>query len=56
MNVNELCASVGQTLPPLFTCSPAAQEGVRVRTPMPVSGRWRGGCVCPGARQRLHRH
>ena len=34
MNVNELCASVGQTLPPLFTCSPAAQEGVRVRTPM----------------------
>ncbi len=34
MNVNELCASVGKTLPPLFTCSPAPREGVRVRTPM----------------------
>lgn len=34
MNVNELCASVGRTLPPLFVCSPAPNEGVRVRTPM----------------------
>ena len=34
MNVNALCASVGRTLPPLFVCSPAPQEGVRVRTPM----------------------
>ena len=34
MNVNELCASIGRTLPPLFVCSPAPQEGVRVRTPM----------------------
>ena len=34
MNVNELCSLVGRTLPPLFTCSPAPQEGVRVRTPM----------------------
>ena len=32
MNVNELCASVGRTLPPLFMCSPAPHEGVRVRT------------------------
>lgn len=34
MNVNELCASIGRSLPPLFVCSPAPQEGVRVRTPM----------------------
>ena len=34
MNANELCASIGQTLPPLFVCSPAPQEGVQVRTPM----------------------
>ena len=34
MNVNELCASIGRTLPGLFVCSPAPQEGVRVRTPM----------------------
>ena len=34
MNVNEFCASIGQSLPPLFVCSPAPQEGVRVRTPM----------------------
>ena len=34
MNDNELCASIGQSLPPLFVCSPAPQEGVRVRTPM----------------------
>jgi hypothetical protein len=34
MNVNELCVSIGQTLPPLFVCSPAPQEGIRVRTPM----------------------
>ena len=34
MNVNELCASVGRTLPPLFVCSPAPNEGVRVRTPL----------------------
>lgn len=32
MNVNELCASVGRTVPPLFVCSPAPHEGVRVRT------------------------
>ena len=34
MNINELCASVGRTLPPLFTCSPAPHEGVRVHTPL----------------------
>ena len=34
MNINELCTSIGQTLPPLFVCCPAPQEGVRVRTPM----------------------
>lgn len=34
MNANELCASIGRSLPPLFECSPAPQEGARVRTPM----------------------
>ena len=34
MNVNELCSSIGQSLPPLFVCSPAPQDGVRVRTPL----------------------
>lgn len=34
MNVNDLCSSIGRSLPPLFVCSPALQEGVRVRTPM----------------------
>ena len=34
MNDNELCVSIGQSLPSLFACSPAPQEGVRVRTPM----------------------
>ena len=34
MNINELCVSIGQSLPPLFVCSPAPQEGMRVRTPM----------------------
>lgn len=34
MNSAELCASIARTLPPLFECSPAPQEGVRVRTPL----------------------
>lgn len=34
MNVNELCDVVGRKLPPLFVCSPAPREGVRVRTPL----------------------
>ncbi len=34
MNVNELCFSIGRSLPPLFVCSPSPQEGVRVRTPL----------------------
>ena len=34
MNSNELCATVGRSLPPLFVCSEAEPEGVRVRTPM----------------------
>ena len=34
MNINELCVSVGQSLPSLFVCSPAPQEGVWVRTPL----------------------
>ncbi len=34
MNINELCASIGQALPPLFMCSPAPTEGVRIRTPL----------------------
>ena len=33
MNLNELCDSVGRSLPPLFVCSPAPREGMRVRTP-----------------------
>lgn len=34
MNVHELCVFIGKSLPPLFVCSPASQEGVRVRTPL----------------------
>ena len=34
MTANELCISMGQSLPPLFVCSPAPQDGVRVRTPL----------------------
>ena len=34
MSSSELCASIAATLSPLFVCSPAPQEGVRVRTPM----------------------
>ena len=34
MNVHELCGAVGKSLPPLFVCSPAPQEGVRIRTPL----------------------
>ena len=34
MNINELCASLGRSLPSMFQCSPAPHEGVRVRTPM----------------------
>lgn len=34
MNSDKLCATIGQTLPPRFECSPAPQEGVRVRTPL----------------------
>ena len=34
MNVETLCAALQQAVPPLFVCSPAPREGVRVRTPM----------------------
>ena len=34
MNSNELCSILAPSLPPLFVCSEAGQEGVRVRTPM----------------------
>ena len=34
MNSNELCSTVGRSLPPLFVCSEAEPGGVRVRTPM----------------------
>ena len=34
MNASELCAVIGQGLPPLFECSPAPQGAVRIRTPM----------------------
>ena len=34
MNTNELCSYIGNSLPALFECTPAAHEGVRVRTPL----------------------
>ena len=34
MNSDKLCATIGKTLPSRFECSPAPQEGVRVRTPL----------------------
>ena len=34
MNADKLCAIIGKTLPSRFECSPAPQEGVRVRTPL----------------------
>ena len=34
MNTEQLCHSITGTLPDLFECSPAPQEGVRVRTPL----------------------
>ena len=34
MNSIEVCAFLGRSLSPLFECSPAPMEGVRVRTPM----------------------
>ena len=34
MNNDELCLAIGESLPPLFECTPAPREGVRVRTPL----------------------
>lgn len=34
MNPVEICVLLGKSLSPLFECSPAPIEGVRVRTPM----------------------
>ncbi len=34
MNADELCMSLGKSLPALFECTPAPREGVRVRTPL----------------------
>ena len=34
MNAIELCSSIAMTMPPLFECSPAPLEGIRVRTPL----------------------
>ena len=34
MNAVTLCTALQQAVPPPFECSPAPQEGVRVRTPM----------------------
>ena len=34
MNAASLSTSLQEAVPPLFVCSPAPQEGVRVRTPM----------------------
>ncbi|WP_322495571.1 DUF1828 domain-containing protein [Chloroflexus sp.] len=33
MNTIELCAQLQTLHPPLFVCSPAPKEGIRVRTP-----------------------
>jgi len=34
MNATTLCTTLQLAVPPLFVCSPAPQQGVRVRTPM----------------------
>ncbi len=34
MNSEELCASLGESLPELFECSPAPRGSVRIRTPL----------------------
>ena len=34
MSYDELCSAIGESLPALFECTPAPQEGVRVRTPL----------------------
>ena len=34
MKTAELCSRLGRSLPPLFECTAAPQEGVRVRTPL----------------------
>lgn len=34
MNIEKLCDSIRTTLPPLFECSRAPREGMRVRTPL----------------------
>lgn len=34
MNNDELCSAIGESLPPVFECTPAPHEGVRVRTPL----------------------
>lgn len=34
MNADELCVSLGKSLPTLFECTSAPREGVRVRTPL----------------------
>lgn len=34
MSCDELCSAIGESLPPLFECTPAPREGVRVRTPL----------------------
>lgn len=34
MNTEELCASIRNTLPDLFECSPAPKGGTRIRTPL----------------------
>ena len=56
MNAETLCAALQQAMPPLFVCSPAPEEGVRVRDPDAVPGRRRCRRVRPGAERRLHRH
>ena len=34
MNADELCLSIGKSLPALFECAPAPRGGIRVRTPL----------------------
>ena len=56
MSVKTLCNVLQQAVPPLFVCSPAPQEGVRVRTPMLYPDGGVVGRVRSGAERRLHRH
>ena len=47
MNAASLSTSLQEAVPPLFVCSPAPQDGVRVRTPMLYPDGWPlWTCLC----------